>query len=138
MQKTKLGIGVGLMGAIICLTGYYGGILALTVLGGYIFFKEDDAWLKKLCVRVLVTVLAFYLVNTALSLIPDVLGLLVEFFGWIGVTLKTSFINSFIYFVQDIVGLLQKLVFLGLGLKALKQQTIKIPVIDSLVDKHMA
>lgn len=138
MQKTKLGIGVGLMGAIICLSGLYGGVFALIVLGGYIFLKEDDEWLKKLCIRVLAAVFAFYVVNSVLGLIPEVMSLLVQFFSWIGVTLKTSFINNIVYFVIDIVDIVEKLLFLGLGLKALKQQTIKIPVVDDLVNKFMA
>ena len=137
MQKTKLGISVGLMGAIVCLAGYYSGVLALVVLGGYIFFKEENEWLKKLCVRVLVAVFAFYLVNSVLGIIPDVFGLLSELVGLVGISLRFSFINNLVYLVQDAVALLQKLVFIGLGLKALNQGTIKLPVIDKLVDKYM-
>lgn len=138
MQKTKLGIGIGLMGAIICLAGYYNGLFVLFLLGGYLFLKEEDEWLKKLCVRVVVTVLVFSVMSTVLSLVPDVLGLLAEILGWVGIALKTSAINNIIYFFQDVLGLLEKVVFLMLGLKALKQQTIKLPMIDDMVNKFMA
>ena len=138
MQKTKLGISVGLMGAIVCLTGYYSGVLALLLLGAYIFFQEENEWLKKLCIRVLVAVFAFYVVDSVLGIIPDVFNLLSDLIGLIGITLRFTFFKDLIYLVQDAIDLLQKLLFIGLGLKALNQGTIKIPVIDSLVDKYMA
>ncbi len=138
MQKTKLGISVGLMGAIVCLAGYYSGVLALVLIGAYIFFKEENEWLKKLCVRVLVAVLAFCIVDSVLTIIPDVFGLLSDLVGLIGISLRFTFINDLVYLVMDVIDLLQKLIFIGLGLKALNQGTIKLPVIDSMVDKYMA
>lgn len=138
MQKTKLGIGVGLMGAIICFVGFYSGILALIVLGGYVFLKEDNEWLKKTCVKVLVISLAFSIATTVLGLIPSGFGLITDLVALVNVSVRFSFINNLVYLLQDILSLLQKLVFLALGFKALNEGTIAIPFVDKLIEKYMA
>ena len=50
MQKSKLGISVGLLGALI----YFAGLinpLAMIVLVGYVLLKEENPWLRKAQLR---------------------------------------------------------------------------------------
>ncbi|MFR5908747.1 MAG: hypothetical protein ACLUFT_10550 [Gemmiger formicilis] len=46
MQKAKLGISVGLLGAAIYLTALSGSLLGLLVLAGYVLLVEDNQWLR--------------------------------------------------------------------------------------------
>src|SRR5574344_1340231 len=47
MEKTKLGIPVGLLGAAMLFACYFGGYLVSFVLAGYILLFEENAWLKR-------------------------------------------------------------------------------------------
>lgn len=51
MQKTKLGITVGALGAITFFAGFFGGYLAAIVLAGYALLFEENAWLKRSVVK---------------------------------------------------------------------------------------
>ena len=44
MQKTKLGISVGLLGAAIYFMGLFGGYLVAVLLAGYILMFEENEW----------------------------------------------------------------------------------------------
>lgn len=52
MQKTKLGISVGLLGAIIYFTSLFGSSYLIAILlCGYILLVEDNPWLRKTSVK---------------------------------------------------------------------------------------
>ena len=59
MEKTKLGISVGLIGACICFTALFGGITPAVLLVGYVFLREDNAWPRGLPVPPLVTTVRY-------------------------------------------------------------------------------
>lgn len=50
MQKTRMGISVGLMGAATYLCGLFGGLMVTVVIAGYILLFEENAWLKRAAV----------------------------------------------------------------------------------------
>ena len=84
MQKTKLGISVGLLAAIVYFLGLFSGYVATIVLVGYILIVEDNAWLKKTSVKAVVLMLGFSLVYSVLGLIPGLISFinsLVNIFG---------------------------------------------------------
>lgn len=51
MQKTRMGISVGLMGAATYLCGLFGGLMVTVVIAGYILLFEENAWLKRAAVK---------------------------------------------------------------------------------------
>ena len=137
MEKTKLGISVGLMGATVFLMALGGGITPLLLLAGYIFFKEENVWLKKNTVKAIVVLLVYYIAYYALGLIPDVLGLLLDTIGLVGIHISLSFINNLVYILRDAVSVVKTLILLLSGLTALNMGSIKVSFIDNLIDKHM-
>lgn len=137
MQKTKLGVSVAVMGAATYLIGYLSGYLAVVVLAGYVLLMEENEWLKKTVVKAVATMLAFSLLSILIGLIPDVFSFIQDicnlFNGEVnfGVIYRIqSVLNSALYLVKVVV-------FLLLGLKALRQGTVKLPVVDKLVNKSM-
>lgn len=137
MQKTKLGISVGLMGAGL----YFFGLVSLIpgfLLAGYVLLMEDNEWLKKSAVKMLVIVLGFGLLNAGVGLIQDVFRVLNSILGWIpflnlsiGVPFHLdSILNYVISFVKTIV-------LIVLGFKALSVGSMKVGFADKLVSKHM-
>lgn len=47
MEKTKLGVSVGIFGAFLYVAALFGGYIAITLLAGYVLLMESNEWLKK-------------------------------------------------------------------------------------------
>lgn len=137
MQKTKLGITVGALGAITFFAGFFGGYLAAIVLAGYALLFEENAWLKRSVVKAVVLMVFFSVTVAIINVIPDLL----EFVGNIASVFNGNFsiikVNQVVNVVVSGLNLAEKVLFLGLGVKALSQGTIVIPFIDKKVSKYM-
>lgn len=137
MQKTKLGITVGALGAITFFAGFFGGYLAAIVLAGYALLFEDNAWLKRSVVKAVVLMVFFSVTVAIINVIPDLL----EFVGNIASVFNGNFsiikVNQIVNVLVSGLNLVEKVLFLGLGVKALSQGTIVIPFIDKKVSKYI-
>lgn len=137
MQKTKLGITVGALGAITFFSGFFSGYLVAIILAGYVLMFEENAWLKRSVVKAIV-LLAFFSVTIAIiNVIPDVIG----FIGNIASVFNGHFtiakVNQIVTVLVSGLNIIEKILFLGLGIKALSQGTIVIPFIDKKVSKYI-
>lgn len=137
MQKTKLGISVGLVGAILYLCGYFSGYLAALLIAGYVLLAEENVWLKKTSVRVVVLMIGFSVLYTLLGLIPDLIGLVNSVFNVFGGHFGISFVTNIINVFRNLLDLFKLVVFFLLGASAPAQKDIRIPGLDDLIDKHM-
>lgn len=137
MQKTKLGITVGALGAITFFAGFFGGYLAAIVLAGYALLFEENAWLKRSVVKAVVLMVFFSVTVAIINVIPDLL----EFVGNIASVFNENFsiikVNQIVNVLVSGLNLVEKVLFLGLGVKALSQGTIVIPFIDKKVSKYI-
>lgn len=137
MQKTKLGITVGALGAITFFAGFFGGYFAAIVLAGYALLFEENAWLKRSVVKAVVLMVFFSVTVAIINVIPDLL----EFVGNIASVFNGNFsiikVNQVVNVVVSGLNLVEKVLFLGLGVKALSQGTIVIPFIDKKVSKYI-
>lgn len=137
MQKTKLGITVGALGAITFFAGFFGGYLAAIVLAGYALLFEENAWLKRSVVKAVVLMVFFSVTVAIINVIPDLL----EFLGNIASVFNGNFsiikVNQIVNVLVSGLNLVEKVLFLGLGVKALSQGTIVIPFIDKKVSKYI-
>lgn len=137
MQKTKLGITVGALGAITFFAGFFGGYLAAIVLAGYALLFEENAWLKRSVVKAVVLMVFFSVTVAIINVIPDLL----EFVGNIASVFNGNFsiikVNQVVNVLVSGLNLVEKVLFLGLGVKALSQGTIVIPFIDKKVSKYI-
>ena len=137
MQKTKLGLSVGFMGAILCCAGMFMGYTATILLAGYVILMEEDVWLKATAVKVVSIMTVFSLILAALSIVPDAIGLLNYFVALFGGSFSVLLLTNLVYFLQQFVTLAETVVFLLLALKALKMDTINVPMVDMLITNHM-
>ena len=78
MQKTKLGISVGLLGAVLYFTGLFSGYIVAVLIAGYILLCEENEWLRKSAVKALGVMIAFSLMTTVINLIPNALSFIDE------------------------------------------------------------
>lgn len=137
MQKTKLGISVGLLGAAIYFLGLFSGYLAAVLLAGYVLLFEENGWLKKNAVRAVALMAFFSLLTVGINLIPNVLGVVSSLLSIFKVSFNYSIVSSIISVIVGIINIVERVLFLLLGFKALNQGTIAVPVVDRLVSKYM-
>lgn len=133
MQKTKLGVDERLLATATYFVALFGGYVALLLMTGYILLFEENEWLKKVAVKAVAITISFSLLVTGVNLIPNVVGWLGDVayifnknFGIAPLTKTISAIVSVIYIAERVL-------FIVLGVKALKQKDITIPLIDRLI-----
>lgn len=137
MEKTKLGVSVGVFGAFIYVAALFGGYVASILLAGYVLLMESNEWLKKTSVKALATLACFSFLSLLIGVIPDVLNWIVSLINVFGTNLYFSFINEVFNVIIQLISLLKDVVFIALIYKALNQGTIKLPVVDNLINKYM-
>lgn len=137
MEKTKLGISVSLFGALIFTAAFFGGYLPSIIVLGYVLLFESNEWLKKSAVKAVATLAVFSFVTAVIGLVPDAINWIAGVINTFGASLRFEFINDVFSDIKGIISILKDLVFLGLIFKALNQGTIKLPVVDDLVNKYM-
>ncbi|MGI5894172.1 MAG: hypothetical protein ACOX6P_06210 [Candidatus Merdivicinus sp.] len=136
MEKTRLGISVGLMGAILYLMGLLN-LLGLVVIAGYILFCESNVWLRKSAVKAVVLYVIFALVSIFFGIFDDIFGILNTMLGWIS-SIRLGFPLRLDDIVQYAVSIIRTILYLALAGLALKQKTIPMGPIDKELDQHLS
>lgn len=137
MQKTRLGISVGILGAAIYLTGVFSGYLVPVILTGYVLLFEENVWLKRSAVKAVALMLFFSFVTVLINLIPDAMNCISYIVSMFGGNFYIGLISNLVSAVTSVIDIIEKILFMGLGVKALNQSTIAVPVIDKLINKYM-
>ena len=132
MEKTRLGVSVAAFGAFTFVAAGVAGFVPAVLLAGYVLLMESNEWLKKTAVKALATLAFFNFVILLVGLVPDALS---AFYTITNV--RIGFLSDLFNGIVRILGIVKDLAFLGLAYKALNQGTVKIPVVDSLVEKYM-
>ena len=138
MEKTKLGISVGMLGAAVYFSAALFGYLALLVVGGYILFVEKKEWLKKCVIKAVVLMLLYSLITTVIGLIPQLISLSggeETLFGSYYLYLAGAY--QIISVVLVVLNFVRIGFFIALGIKALSEKTINIPLIDNFINTYM-
>ncbi len=138
MEKTKLGISVCLMGALVFLSSYLG-ITALLLVGGYILLKEESAKLKKCVAYALTLYLVFLAASVVVGFVGNVFDIL-NFKNWMYsvdvISTIYSVIRAFLSALSSIISVAEKVVFGLLAAYTLTGKEIKIAILDKFVEKH--
>ncbi len=137
MEKTKLGISVGLFGALVFAAALFGGYMSSIIILGYVLLFEANEWLKKSAVKAVATLVAFSFVTAVIGLVPDAINWVANVINTFGGNVRFEFINDVFSDIKGVISILKDLVFLGLIYKALNQGTIKLPIVDDLINKYM-
>lgn len=137
MQKTKLGISVGLVGALLYFSGLFSGYMITIILAGYILLAEENAWLRKTSVKAVALMVGFSVLSAVVGLIPSALGLVNDVLIIFDEHMSTALISNIFILLQSVISFAQTIIFLILGLKAFSQGTVRIPVIDNIINKYV-
>jgi len=136
-MKTKLGISASMLATVTYLLGLFTGNLALLLIAGYVLLCETDEWLKKSVVKALLISLAFSLASALIGFIPNAITLVDDLFNIFGGNFSIAFLSRIVNFINTVLGVVEKLLMLGLAAMAASNKTIKLPVIDDIIDKNM-
>lgn len=137
MQKTRMGISVGLMGAATFFFSFFGGYVATALLVGYILLFEENAWLKRTAVKAIVLAVIFSLLYTLIAYLPNLVDFIYSFVNLFKGSLDMSVVNKIATVLRTTVVLLEKTLFIIMGVKALRQGTVVIPALEKLISKYM-
>ena len=137
MEKSKLGLPVGLFGALIFAMAYFGGYTVLFLLVGYVLIREEDAWLRRTAVKAVLVSVAFSVINLLLGLVPDMIGIVDDLFNVFGSYFSIHFISNVMNLLGSILSFVKMLVFVNLGVLCLSKKQVKIPVIDDFLEKNV-
>ena len=135
-MKSKLGITVGLFGAGIYLGNLIGGTLAAIILVGYVLMFEENEWLRITVVKAAVISMAFSMLAVAIGLIPDAIEMFEDMLSIFNGSVDLYKVNKVAYLFRDAVYFAKTLLLILLAKKALNQGTIKIGLIDGIIQKH--
>ena len=136
MKTTKLGISVGFMGAILYALGLFGGYFLTIAAVAYILICEENMWLRKTAIKVLVLIFVFPLLHTIIGFLPDSVDFIHDVMYLFDDYFKVEKLSEIVTVLKDIVNVAEYVVFILLGSLAFSQRTIKIPLVDSIIDKH--
>lgn len=137
MEKTKLGISVGIAGAAICFVALFGGYLPAIVMAGYVLIAEENQWLKRTAVKAVVTLACFSVLFAVIGLLPDALGWIQSLVNVFNGSFSYDIVSKILYVVTDALDIAKTVIFLMLGVKALNMATIKVPFVDNFINKYM-
>ena len=135
MQKSNLGVSVGVVGAAMYLLSLFSGYLAALLLIGYVLLFESNSWLKRTAVKVAVITFMFSVASALLGLLPSCISTIHSFFYLFDAEFHIAFVNSLVNFLRNVLDLGQTVLMLALAWKALSQSTIVINFVDSFVSK---
>lgn len=137
MQKTRLGISVGMLGAAVYLTGLFSGYLVAILIAGYVLLFEENGWLKRSVVKAVSLMVFFSFITVLINLIPDAMNCISYIASMFGGNFHIGFVSNLVSAVTSVIDIIEKVFFLALGVKALNQGTIAVPVVDKLISKYM-
>ena len=137
MEKTKLGVSVGLFGAFTFAAAFFGGYMSAILVLGYVLLMESDEWLKKTAVKAVVTLAVFSFLIAVVGLIPEGINWLTSVINTFGANVRFEFLNDVFSVIKGFINIVKDVVFLGLIVKALSKETIKLPVVDDFIEKYM-
>jgi hypothetical protein len=135
MEKAKLGISIGLLGAAV----YFMGLInttALILLAGYILLFESNTWLRKCATKAVAIMIAFALIPVVLSFVTDILSFINSVVNGFGGSLRLDWPFGIDNWINIAANLLEKIILVALGFTALSQGTIAVGPIDKVIDRH--
>ena len=136
MQKTKLGISVGLLGAALYFMGLLG-IIPLVIIAGYVLLFEENEWLKKTAVKAVAVVVFFSILSSCVGLASNSTSFLNDTVLLFNGTIDIAWLSRILSMCRTVLSFTQTLFLLMLGFKALNQGSVKLGPVDKTINKHM-
>ena len=134
MERTKLGITVGLLAGGI----YFSGLISSLVTFGlivYVLIREDNVWLKKMAVKAGVIIIAFAILSVGVDMLQEIFGV----FSVIAAQFKKyiSFPLGLDSLLNYVISFLRNATLVFAGFQTLKGRDFRMPVVDEFLNKAL-
>jgi len=136
MEKTKIGISIGLLGAALYFIAIIN-IVPLVVIAGYVLLFEENAWLKRVAVKAVCVVIFFAIFTALINLVSNSYNLIVDISALFGDSINIAQFHRVMNILRTVISVVQVIVLLMLGFSALKQGNVKFGPVDNTINKHM-
>jgi len=133
MEKTRIGLPVGIMGALAFLLFLFAGYTPALLFVGYILIFENDSWLRKTAVKALLLALVFSALSTILGLLPQLMDLINSLLRIFGGQFTVSFIDNVYYFLSNVLSLVKLIAMALMAVMALGKKSLEIKALDKLI-----
>ena len=137
MKKTRLGISVGLLGAATYFLGLFSGYIVVVILAVYILLFETNEWLRKSAVKAVALLVFFSLLIAVINLIPNAISFINNLMAVFDKSFSVIILSRIVTVIVSALDIIEKILFILLGVKAINQGTISLPVVDKLINKYM-
>lgn len=141
MKSERLGISVGLIGAIIyfsgILAGSLSGYLLTIILVGYVLLCEENLWLKKSALKAISIMISCSVFIAVLNIVPGIFSIVSDIISIFGISVPFRIISGIFNIITSVIRLAETVLLIALGIKAFNQGTVKIPIIDDFVNKYI-
>ncbi len=137
MEKTKLGISVGLFGALLYAVGLWGGYFLIIAAAAYVLIREESAWLKQTAVKALALTFLFPLISVVIGVIPDLVSLVANVMSLFDKFFNMEIVIEIENILRNILNIVEYVIFILLGVLALGKKTVRLPLVDAAVEKHV-
>lgn len=140
MLKTRLGLPANVVAFVMYLVALIGGagMVAPLLLAGYILLFEDLNFVRRAAVKSIAIVLAVFLVNVVITVIPELLDVVEHMLNIFDESMYGDFIrgyDSFTAMLTSMLALAEKAFLILLAVMALFNKTINLKFVNKLADK---
>lgn len=126
-----------MLGAAVYLTGLFSEYMVAILISGYILLFEENSWLKRSAVKVVSLMVIFSFIIVLINLIPNAISSINYIISMFGGNFYAGVLLNLISAVTSIIDIIEKILFIRLGVKSLHQGTIAVPIVDNLISKYM-
>lgn len=135
MEKSNLGVPVKFLAAACYLLALFGGYIPAILVTGYILLREDENLLRRAAVKSMAILLACSVLNTACTLLPDVVDIMRSMVGIFGGYFSTSALDNLVATALSTLSLAKTVALVLLAVLAVFNKTIDLPFLNKIADK---
>ena len=135
MQKSKLGLPVGVVAAGLYLIGLFGGYFPALLLAGYILLREEDNFLRRAVVKTFLVMFVCSILNAIVYLLPEYIGIFQNLLAIFNVHFSINVLNYICRACSQCVNLMESLLLLILAILAFFGKSVDLKFISKCVDK---
>ena len=110
----------------------------MVLLAGYILLFEENEWLKRCVIKAISLLVFFSLLSMGINLVPNVINFINSIVLIFGGKFYVAAISNLVNAICSMLNIIEEIVFISLGVKALGLDTISVSIVDNLIDKYMA
>lgn len=136
MEKTKLGLSVGVVGAAAFLLFQFGGYTPALLLVGYILLCESNEDLKKTALTATIISLGYSLVNYVIYLLPNSVNLLTSLLSIFNVHTELYIIDRIFNFFSSVLSFVKGLLMVFLAGLAYMGKPVQLSFLKKLFSEE--